>query len=72
MNEFNGELTEQDHKQMDLMLATLLDAYKNGEVTRDSAVGGLAHVMAALDKQNTGEAVSWFNQKGLSFFKDGQ
>lgn len=34
------------------------------------ARGGLAHVMAALDKQNTAEAIFWFNQDGLEFFSD--
>lgn len=54
---------------MDAFLERVLDAYKAGEITRDDAVGGLAHVMAALDNGNTGEAVSWFNQKGVTFFK---
>ncbi|KAB0471089.1 hypothetical protein K6V72_10425 [Ralstonia insidiosa] len=62
-------LTNQDHKRMDAFLERVLDAYKAGEITRDDAVGGLAHVMAALDNGNTGEAVSWFNQKGVTFFK---
>lgn len=47
---------------------SVLDAYKVGEISRDDAVGGLAHVMAALDKGNAGEAVSWFTQEGVTFF----
>jgi hypothetical protein len=62
-------LTNSDHKKMDAFLERVLNAYKAGEITQEDAVGGLAHVMAALDKGNTGEAISWFNQEGVSFFK---
>jgi len=54
----NGNLTEKDHKSLDAFLVRVLDAYKNEKITRTEAVEGLAHVMAALDKQNTGEAVA--------------
>ena len=65
-----GKLSEQDHNLMDSFLVRILDAYKNGDVTRERAISGLAHVMAALDQGNSGEAVSWFKQKGVSFFQD--
>ena len=65
-----GSLTEKDHVAMDVFLAKVLDWYKSGEITRDSAVGGLAHVIAALDNDNHGEAVAWFNQADSSYFKD--
>ena len=70
MKQNEGSLTSADHKKMDAFLKRVLDAYKNDEISLDSAIGGLAHVMAALDKGNTGEAVSWFNQNDISFFKD--
>ncbi len=65
-----GNLTEKNHVAMDSFLAKVLDWYKSGEITRNSAIGGLAHVMAALDKGNTGEAVSWFELADASYFKD--
>lgn len=68
--EQKGSLTNKDHKAMDAFLGRVLDAYKNGEISKSSAIGGLAHVMAALDIRNTGEALSWFNQEGVNFFKE--
>ncbi|MDR2872268.1 MAG: hypothetical protein LBV45_07080 [Xanthomonadaceae bacterium] len=64
------KLTEKDHEAMDKMLGKMLDAYKNGDISKKVAVLGLAHIMAALDKGNTGEAVAWFNQNNLEYFKD--
>lgn len=61
-------LTERDHKNMDAFLGHVLDDYKAGEITKDEAIGALAHVMAALDKGNTGEAVNWFEQ-GRKFIR---
>lgn len=55
---------------MDSFLEKVLDWYKAGEITRDGAVGGLANVMAALDKGNTVEAVAWFERAAPSYFKD--
>lgn len=69
MNEFQGRLPDKDHRIMDEFLSRVLDAYKSGEITKDSAIGGLAHIMAALDKGNTSEAINWFKQEGVSFFK---
>lgn len=63
-------LTNQNHNEMDDFLKRVLEGYKNEEITIESAIDGLAHVMAALDIGNTGEAVSWFKSEGLSFFKD--
>ena len=65
-----GNLSEKDHRSMDAFLEKVLDWYKLGEITRDGAVGGLAHVMAALDKGNTGEAVAWFERAESSYFKN--
>jgi hypothetical protein len=63
-------LTSKNHTEMDDFLEKVLDGYKNGALTKSEAVNGLAHVMAALDINNTQEAVSWFNQANLEFFKD--
>jgi len=63
-------LSENDHNEMDAFLGRVLDAYKGEEISRDSVVSGLVHVMAALDIGNIGEAQSWFKQDGVSFFKN--
>jgi hypothetical protein len=55
---------------MDAFIGRVIDAYKAGEISRDSVIGGLAHVMAALDIRNTGEAIAWFNQDGVELFKE--
>lgn len=55
-------LTNRDHENMDAFLGHVLDDYKAGELTKDEAIAGLAHVMAALDIGNYAEAVSWFEQ----------
>ena len=70
MKQNEGYLTNADHKKMDAFLKRVLNAYKNDEISQGSVIGGLAQVMAALDQGNTGEAISWFNQEGVSFFKD--
>lgn len=57
-----GNLTERDHDNMDTFLGHVLDDYKRGELTKEQAVSGLAHVMAALDKGNTGEVRVWLEQ----------
>lgn len=55
-------LTERDHVNMDAFLGHVLDDYKSGTLTKQQAVSGLAHVMAALDKGNVGEARTWLEQ----------
>ena len=55
---------------MDDFIGRVLDAYKDGVITKKSAVAGIAQVMAALDIQNTSEAVSWFNQEGVEYFQE--
>lgn len=58
----DGNLTERDHDNMDAFLSHVLDDYKSGTLTKEQAVSGLAHVMAALDKNNTGEVRVWLEQ----------
>lgn len=58
----DGNLTERDHNNMDTFLGQILDDYKNGTLTKEQVVSGLAHIMAALDKGNTGEARVWLEQ----------
>lgn len=53
-------LTEADHNGLEKLLNVALDGYKNGEMSRETAVGGLAHVIAAIDTGNYAEARNWF------------
>lgn len=53
-----------DHGKLDAMLGKVLDAYKSGEVSRSSAIGAIAHVVAAVEKGNEAEVVSWLGDKG--------
>ena len=61
-------LTNNDHKNMDAFLGHVLDDFKSGEITKDEAIGALAHVIAAIDKGNYGEAINWF-QQGRKFIR---
>jgi hypothetical protein len=47
----NGKtkLNSNDHKLLDAFLAEVLDRYKSGKTDRDSAVGLIAHLVAAID-----------------------
>jgi hypothetical protein len=64
------KLTETDHQNMDAFLRAVLDDYRDGVLTKDQAVGGLAHVMAALNIGSVGEARAWFRE-GRKLIRDG-
>lgn len=64
------KLTSTDHQNMDAFLGAVLDDYRDGVLTKEQAVGGLAHVMAALNLGNVQEARNWFIQ-GRKFIRDG-
>lgn len=70
MNSRKGGLSDKDYKEMDDFLGRVLEAYKNGEISKKTTIASLAHVMAALDTGNTGEAIQWFRQEGVKFFID--
>ena len=55
-------LTTRDHNNMDAFLGHVLEDFKQGIITKDQAIGGLAHVIAAIDIGNYGEASNWFEQ----------
>lgn len=59
------ELTSKDHADMDIFLGHVLDDYKAAKITKQQAIAALAHVMAALDLDNYGEARSWFENGRL-------
>lgn len=56
------QLTARDRTNMEMFVGHVLDDYKNGVISKAAAIGGLAHVMAALDNDNYAEARSWFEQ----------
>ncbi len=62
MSTRNPTLTNRDHANMDAFLGHVLEDFKSGIITKEEAVGGLAHVIAAIDIGNYGEAVNWFEQ----------
>lgn len=68
MTDRKASLTTKDHKNMDAFLGHVLEDFKAGEITKEEAIGALAHVMAALDIGNTAEAVNWFEQ-GRKFIR---
>ncbi len=47
----------------------VLDDYRDGVLTKEQAVGGLAHVMAALNIGNVDEARAWFRE-GRKLIRD--
>ena len=55
-------LTSKEHLNMDSFLGYVLEDFKDGRITKSEAIGGLAHVIAAIDKGNYGEAINWFEQ----------
>lgn len=68
MTDRKASLTTKDHKNMDVFLGQVLEDFKEGEITKEEAIGALAHVMTALDIGNTAEAVNWFEQ-GRKFIR---
>lgn len=66
-----GKLTDKDHSDMDAFFGFLLDDYKSGAITRSTAIGTLAHVVAAVDIDNHEEARKWF-QQGRKFLSSQQ
>lgn len=68
MSDREPTLTNRDHKNMDTFLGHVLEDFKAGEISKDEAIGALAHVIAAIDKGNYGEAINWFEQ-GRKFIR---
>lgn len=62
MTNNEGKLTDKDHADMDAFLGHVLDDYKNGLLSKPTAIETLAHVIAAIDINNHAEAINWFQQ----------
>ncbi|MCU7927522.1 MAG: hypothetical protein KZQ97_13905 [Candidatus Thiodiazotropha sp. (ex Dulcina madagascariensis)] len=56
------DLTTKDHANMKAFLGHVLDDYKSGVITKEQAIAGIAHTMAALDLDNYEEARHWLEQ----------
>ena len=55
-------LSSQDYQNMDAFLGHVLEDFRAGSITKEEAIGGLAHVMAAIDKGNYDEVTSWLKE----------
>jgi len=64
-----GQLSDKDHADMDAFLGHVLEDFKAGTITKAQAVSGPAHVIAAIDIGNYGEAINWFRE-GRKFIRD--
>lgn len=58
-------LTDADHKGLENLLNVALDGYKNEEMSRETVMAGLAHVIAAIDTGNYAEARYWFQNPDM-------
>jgi hypothetical protein len=64
------ELNDADHAQLDQLLGQILDWHKSGVVSRNAAIGAIAHVFAAAAKGNESEVHSWLrNSEVLARWK---
>ena len=64
-----GGLSDADHSNMDRFLGKAFDSIRDGSLSRHQFVEGLAHVMAALDNGNAGEASRWLKLDPSQFSK---
>ena len=55
------EPSDLDHKQLDVFLAAVLDAYKDQQISQGKALDLIGHVVtaAALDDEPTFKAAIW-------------
>ena len=53
-----------DHEQLDVFLVAVLDAYKDGRISRSRATELLGHLVtaAAMDDEATLQAAIWFEK----------
>lgn len=59
------QLTDHDHKNLDTLLGKILDAYRDGEASKEASIGAIAHVVAAAAKDNDGEVKSWIKDDAV-------
>lgn len=62
MTEQNKAAAALNHEKLDVFLGSILDLYKLGRVSREDAIGAIAHVIAAVETQNASEIHSWLHE----------
>ena len=55
-------LSSQDYQNIDALLGHVLEDFRAGSITKEEAISGLAHVIAAIDKGNYAEVTSWLKE----------
>lgn len=58
-------MMEINHGKLDIFLGKVLKLHKSGEVSLVSAIGTIAHVIAAVEKDNETEVQSWLDNEDL-------
>lgn len=66
-----GILSNVDHAALDLFLNQVLDGVTSGTISQEEAVGGLAHVIAAIDIGERTQIAAWFANP-VTFMTDGR
>lgn len=56
------KLKETDHNKLDEFLGHVLELHASGEVTKQEAIGALAHVFTAAAIDNETEVKSWIER----------
>lgn len=55
-------LNNKDHTNLTAFLGHVLEDFKAGEITKDEAIGGIAHMVAAVDRGEYQQASKWLEQ----------
>jgi hypothetical protein len=56
------KLNDKDHTNLDQFLGHVLDLHSSGDVTKNDAIGALAHVFTAAAIDNESEVKSWLER----------
>jgi hypothetical protein len=63
-------LTDTDHYNFDNIVRNVLEAHQRGEISIENIVGGLGHILGAVDNRSRTEVDNWTGENGISLFKD--
>lgn len=56
------DLSNKNHKNLDALLSKILDWHKEGAITKNEAIGVLAHILTAAAIDNESEVISWLEK----------
>lgn len=62
MTNRKATLADKDQSDMDVFLGTVSNGHREGTMSKAQCISVLAHVIAAVDLGNYGEALNWFRQ----------